>query len=150
MSELSIAEIITRPGTYVLAVVIFIVTEFIRRVVFVIKPTWKKQAPPAKPYATRMAMIWHTLILYAIPVLLGGLSGLIVTSDFVFGEVQADGRVLLGILIGFLSGYLVKVVKKVIAAKTGVDFEKLSPASATPAGGAPQGDGGDATEPEEG
>jgi len=150
MGELSIAEIVTRPGTYVLAFVIFFLTEMIRRCVFIGRPKWRRQAPPKKPYASQMAMLWHTVILYAIPVVLGGVAGWKITSEFVFGTLATDARILLGCLVGFLAGYLVKVVKKVIAARTGVDFEKLSPASATPAGGDPKGDAGDAAKAEPG
>ena len=126
MDQLSIAEIATRSGTYVLAVAIFFVTELIRRIVEGAVPSLKKQAHPNKPgltYLNHWAVWWNGVVLYAVPVLLGCIAGWKLTADFLFGSLEVDARVMMGGAIGTCAGYLVKVAKKAIAQKTGVSFD---------------------------
>jgi hypothetical protein len=128
--ELSIVEILTRPGTYVLAGCIFILTGLIKRVVQLIWPSLKQQAHENEAkvaYATTMATWWNKVILYAIPVAFGGGSSFL-PSDFFFGQLPTDARVMTGCLVGFFSGYLVKVAKQLLAKKTGVAFNSEPPA----------------------
>lgn len=125
MEALSIVDLFTRPGTYILAGCIFLVTQFIKTVVQAIWPWFKKKAHENSPeitYVTPMAMWWNKVILRAVPVLLGGTSALL-KADFFFGQLPLDARIMTGGLVGGLAGYLVAVGKRLLEKKTGVKFD---------------------------
>lgn len=121
---------VLRAGTFAVGVAVFVVTWFVRKVVETVWPTLKKNADEnAKEftYATPMARWWNTIILYAIPVTLGALAGLI-PSDFLFGDVKdLGGRILFGAGVGWFASFLYKILRKVILKKTGVDIQPGEP-----------------------
>jgi mannose/fructose/N-acetylgalactosamine-specific phosphotransferase system component IIC len=120
-----------RPGTFAVAVAVVVVTFFLRRIVETLWPTLKKQAPETAPevtYLSNVAMWWNTVVLYAVPVLLGVLIGLI-NSDFLHGDIKdVGGRILFQAGVGWFAGFLYKILRKIILKKTGVDIQP-SPAS---------------------
>ena len=68
MQDLDIVGLLTRPGTYVLGVFIWIVTFLMRRFIETINPQLKKQADANSPkvtYLTTGARWWNEVILYA-------------------------------------------------------------------------------------
>jgi hypothetical protein len=140
MQDLDIIGLLTRPGTYVLGLAIYIVTFFIRRIVEGIQPKWKKQADAnaAKTtYLTTWSRWWNEVILYAIPVYFGGASGLLKSDFFFAGIGDKGGRIIFGVAVGYLSSFLYKCLQKVIKQKLGLDIVPDVDAKDgdTPAGG---------------
>lgn len=120
---------ILRPGTFAVAVAVVVLTFFIRRIVETAHPIWKKgvnENAPGATYLTRMAMWWNTVILYAIPVLLGA-STAFMNSEFLHGGISDfGGRLLFQGGVGWFASFLYKVLRKVILNKTGVDIKPSS------------------------
>jgi len=77
---------ILRPGTFAIAVAVFIATFFTRRVVEILRPTWKNSKGTA-PYTGKMQMWWNSVIIYAVPVVFGMLFSLS-KSVWLFGEID--------------------------------------------------------------
>lgn len=106
-------------GTMIFAVSIVIVTFFIRRIVETAWPSLRKKADENAPtitYSSWAARWYQTVVLYAIPVVAGGLIGLIKIPYFFPESVQTSGgRLFFGGVVGWLSGTLYKVAKKALA-----------------------------------
>jgi hypothetical protein len=124
-------------GTMVFAVSIVIVTFFVRRIVETAWPVLRKQADendPAITYSSSAARWYQTVVLYAIPVVAGGLIGLIKIPYFFPETVQtAGGRLFFGGVVGWFSSAVYKVVKRMLA-KRGVDLPggSLAPSPVPP------------------
>lgn len=116
-------------GTLVLACAVFILTFFVRRIVETAVPSVKKQADEnakAVTYKTTFARWWNSVILYAIPVVIGSLIGLVNISFIFTGDIKTiSGRMIFGGVVGWFSSFLYKVVRKMIIKKTGVDGSDL-------------------------
>src|SRR3954467_15430357 len=108
-------------GTMIFAVSIVIATFFIRRVVETQWPALRKKADensPAVTYSTAFARWYQTVILYAIPVVVGGLLGLLKITYFFPTSIEtAAGRIFYGGVVGWFSSAIYKVVKKALASK---------------------------------
>lgn len=108
-------------GSMIFAVSIVIVTFFIRRVVETQWPDLRKQADEnaiATTYLNNFARWYQTVILYAIPVVVGGLLGLLKITYFFPESIQtAGGRLFFGGVVGWFSSAIYKVVKKMLASK---------------------------------
>lgn len=117
---------VLRPGTFAVAVAVVVFTFFIRRVVETVRPELKKQADAnAKEitYLTPLARWWNTVILYAIPVVLGAGTALI-GSDFIHGDIKdVGGRLLFQGGVGWFASFMYKILRKLILQKTGVDIQ---------------------------
>jgi len=117
---------VLRPGTFAVGVAVVILTFFIRRIVETVWPVLKKQAggnEPGPTYLTRFSMWWNTVILYAIPVVLGA-SAAFIHSDFLHGDIKDfGGRLLFQAGVGWFSSFMYKVLRKVILNRTGVDAQ---------------------------
>lgn len=145
MNDIDIIALLTRSGTYVLAMAVFILTWFARVLVENTWPTLKKQADAnarAATYLTKGSRWWNEVVLYIIPVFIGGLFGLFLKSEFFFGDIkEVSTRVTLGGVVGWLASFLYKILRKAIKQKTGVDILPESPSS-DPVIDAPPGPGG--------
>lgn len=112
-------------GTMIFAVSIVIATFFIRRVVETQWPSLRKKADENAPivtYSTTFARWYQTVILYAIPVVVGALLGLLKITYFFPESVQTPGgRLFYGGVVGWFSSAIYKVVKKALASR-GVDL----------------------------
>lgn len=112
-------------GTAIFAISIVIVTFFIRRIVETQWPVLRKKADENAPtitYSTAFARWYQTVILYAIPVVIGGLLGLLkITYFFPDTVATTGGRLFYGGVVGWFSSAIYKVVKKVLASK-GIDL----------------------------
>lgn len=116
-------------GTAVLALSVVIFTFFIRRIVETAWPSVKKKADENQPgitYETTMARWWNSVILYAIPVAVGGLIGLL-NVPFLF-SVEGVGssmssRVFFGGATGWMSSYIYKVIRMTLKQRTGIDIQ---------------------------
>jgi len=121
---------VLRSGTFVVAVAVVVITFFVRRVVETLRPELKKQADENDPkitYKTKLAMWWNTVILYAIPVLLGACTALF-NSDFLHGDIKdLGGRLLFQGGVGWFAGFLYKILRKMIVQRTGVDIQPSDP-----------------------
>lgn len=123
VQDLDILALLTRPGTYVLAVIIFVVVFFIRRVVENIWPWLKKQHDENSPkitYLNARARWWNTVILAAMPVAFGALSSL-TKSDFFFDGIgDKGGRIAFGGCVGWFAGFLYQGLKSLVKQKMGL------------------------------
>lgn len=114
-------------GTGVLAVTVYIITFFIRRIVETAKPDIKKQADendPSPTYLTPMSRWWSKVILPAIPVLAGILLGTF-KVPYLFdapGLEASSSYMFFGGVVGWFSTMLYKGVRLAIKVKTGVDI----------------------------
>jgi len=117
---------ILRPGTFAVAVAVVILTFFLRRIIETVWPVLQKGSEPNEKgltYLTPMAMWWNTVILYAIPVLLGA-GAACINSDFLHGDIKDfGGRLLFQAGVGWFASFMYKVLRKVILKKTGVDIQ---------------------------
>lgn len=124
METVSITEFITSMGTYVLGLGVFIATFFLRRVVEMLLPSWKKRADANDPkltYLTEGSRWWNEVLLYAIPVLLGCAAGFL-KSDFLFpGLNDLGAKILFGGAVGWFSSFLYKALRKALKEKVGID-----------------------------
>jgi len=114
-------------GTAVLALSIVIVTFFVRRIVETAVPTAKKQNDENHPgitYMTTFARWWNSVILYAIPVVVGGAIGW-AHVPYLFSVEGLDtvsSRIFFGGVVGWLSSFFYKVIRMTLKKKTGVDI----------------------------
>lgn len=126
-------------GTMILAVSIVIATFFVRRVLETGWPILRKQADendPALTYSSSVARWYQTVVLYAIPVVVGGLIGLTSVPYFFPETVQTmGGRVFFGGVVGWFSSAVYKVVKRSLA-KRGIELPgaSIAPTPPPPAG----------------
>lgn len=138
VQDLDIIALLTRPGTYVLAIGIFVLTFFIRRIVETAWPKLKKQHDENSPnvtYLTQTARWWNTVILAALPVVFGIVAGLLVKSDFFFDGIgDKGGRLAFGGGAGWFSGTLYKLLKKIFKQKFGLEVSGDSDAPPPPSG----------------
>lgn len=119
---MDILDLLTRSGTYVLAVSVFVLTFFTRKVVEMVWPSLKKQADAnslSPSYLTELSRWWNEVILYALPVLFGALSALS-TSEFLFEGIDGGAKLLYGCGVGWFSSFFYKALKKAVANKAGV------------------------------
>ena len=123
-------------GTGLLAVTIYIVTFFVRRIVETAKPDLKKAADENDPnptYKSGMARWWSKVILPAVPVVTGALLGAFHTP-YLFdapGLEKTSDAMIFGAVVGWFSTMIYKGVRLVIKKNTGVDInpnESVPPA----------------------
>lgn len=120
---MDILALMTRSGTYVLAIAVFVLTFFTRKVVELVWPSLKKQSDANSlniTYLTTMSRWWNEVILYALPVVYGALSA-VLRSVFIFDGIDGGAKVMYGCGVGWFSGFLYKALKKVVASKVGLD-----------------------------
>lgn len=120
---MDILDLLTRSGTYVLAVGVFVLTFFTRKVVELVWPTLKKRADANSPeisYLTPLSRWWNEVILYLLPVLFGCFTA-IFNSDFLFEGIDGGAKLMYGACVGWFSGFLYKALKKAIASKVNVE-----------------------------
>lgn len=116
-------------GTAVLALSVVIITFFVRRTIETAMPWVKKQADENSPkitYATGFARWWNQVILYAIPVLIGGGLGLFDVPYLFSVEgvgVTPGSRMFFGGCVGWMSSYIYKIIRLTLKKKTGVDIQ---------------------------
>lgn len=116
---MDILDLLLRPGTYVLGIVIYVVTRLTRKGVELKWPSLKKQADANDPqlsYLTPMSRWWNEVILYAAPVVLGGLASL-VPSQFLFEGIDGAAKSMYGMGVGWFSGMLYKALKKAVLSR---------------------------------
>ncbi len=123
-----------RPGVLTIAMVAYISTMLLRRVVETALPGMKKLAGEmdhAKMYASKGAVWWNEVVLYALPVLIAGGLGL-VDSGFLHGPVETPGaRVMFSCGIGWFSGMIYKAIRKGLGGKLGATPSEPPPPSST-------------------
>lgn len=132
IEHIDILSLLTRSGTYILAVAVFVSTYFIRKIIEIIRPGWKKMADAndiGLTYLSTMARWWNEVILYAIPVVLGAMSSLF-GSALLFGGLDAQAGMMFGAGVGWFSSFLYKALKKAVSGRLGVD----APSSLPPEG----------------
>lgn len=120
---MDILDLLTRSGTYVLAVAIFVLTFFTRRVVEMIWPSLKKRADanvPEMTYLTTMSRWWNEVILYAVPVTYGALSSLVDSSFFFDGIDGGGAKLMFAAGVGWFSSFMYKALKKAISNRANV------------------------------
>jgi hypothetical protein len=140
---------LSRTGTYVLALIIVIITYFVKKIAVLGYPKLKpkkavagegKIITKAKTYDNKISMWWNEVGLQALPVVLGALFALS-GSEYLFGEaLTGEGsdigdRVVYGAIVGWFSTFLYTVVRKTLLKKTGVDISpsgSMAPAPAPP------------------
>jgi hypothetical protein len=109
-----------RPGVLTIAMVSYIATMLLRRVVETARPDLKKLAGEmdnAKMYGSRAAVWWNEVILYALPVLIAGTLGLL-PSDFLHGPIPStEARVMFSCGVGWFSGMIYKALRKGLGGK---------------------------------
>jgi hypothetical protein len=119
---MDILDLLTRSGTYVLAVIVYVATFFVRKGVEMVWPTLKKQADANSPeitYLTKLSRWWNEVILYALPVAFGALSS-VSGSEFLFEGIDGSGKFMYGAGVGWFSSFLYKALKKAISNRVNV------------------------------
>jgi len=119
---MDILDLLTRSGTYVLAIAVFVLTFFTRKIVELSWPRLKKQADANSPditYLTKGSRWWNEVILYAIPVLYGSCTS-VSSSNFLFEGIDGDAKFLYGGCVGWFSSFLYKALKKAITNKVNI------------------------------
>jgi hypothetical protein len=126
IQDLDIIGLLTRPGTYVLAMAIYISTFFIKRMVQTAMPWLAKQHDANSPkvtYLTSGARWWNEVILYMLPVVLGVLVGAFIHSEFFFDGIgDKGGRLGFGGGVGWFSGILYKILNKLMKQRAGLEL----------------------------
>jgi len=118
-------------GTVILACAVFIATFFVRRIVETAVPKLAKKADENEKgatYETAFARWWNQVILYAIPVVFGGLVG-IMNIPYVFGEeiTTMPGRCLYGAVVGWFASFFYKLLRKALVKHVGVEEPEAPP-----------------------
>lgn len=119
---MDILDLLTRPGTYVLGIAVYVLTFITRRVVEIVWPTLKKQADANSPdltYLTKLSRWWNEVVLYVIPVAFGGCSS-VSGSQFLFEGIDGSAKFMYGAGVGWFSSFLYKALKKAIANRVNV------------------------------
>jgi hypothetical protein len=108
--------------TLILGFTVFIVTFFIRRIVETAVPSCKGK--DGAPYKTKFGLWWNSVILYAIPVVLGSALAIwAFTAEVLQGDFKTiPGAGMWGAIVGWCSSFTYKFVRKFIKKKTGVDI----------------------------
>jgi hypothetical protein len=124
------------PGTLVVAMICVIGTFFVRQIVETAAPQLKKVSDEndltKATYNSALARWWNKVILYALPVLIGGGCGY-VPSEWLFPSIDTVGaRVMVGLVIGWFSTFVYKIIRRLIKQKTGVDIPSGPPPAASP------------------
>jgi hypothetical protein len=117
MSAMDILDLLTRPGTYVLGIAVYVLTFFTRRAVELVWPRLKKQSDANSPditYLTTQARWWNEVVLYAVPVVYGAGSSLS-ASAFLFEGIDGGAKFMYGAGVGWFSSFLYKALKRAIA-----------------------------------
>lgn len=130
VQDLDILALLTRPGTYVLAVAIFIGVFFIRRIVETTWPNLKKQHDENSPkvtYLTKTARWWNVVILPALPVALGALMALLPSTFFYNGIGDKGGKFAFSAGVGWFAGFLYQGLKRAVKQKMGLDITPGDP-----------------------
>lgn len=113
-------------GSLYLAVAVVIVTFFVRRIVETAIPSAKKKADENSPkvtYETKFARWWNQVILYAIPVVGGGLLAMAATAAH-WNLLSVDtlgGSAIYGAIVGWFSSFLYQVFRRTLKKETGID-----------------------------
>lgn len=118
------ADFLLQKGTLLLGVLVVIITFFIRLVAETAAPSLKKKADENSPeitYATPFARWWNSVILYALPVMIGGGLAMWKIAWFLPESASRSDGLLMGIVVGWFSSFMYKVVRKVLKARTGID-----------------------------
>jgi len=118
--------------TLILAFIVVIGTFFVRRIVETAVPSCKDIAKNGdSKYKTKFGLWWNSVILYAIPVILGAAVAIWAYKASVLpGEFKTTpGAAMWGAVVGWCSSFLYKVARKFLKKKTGVD---LTPGPADP------------------
>jgi len=115
-------EQLVRRETLILAFVIVIATFFVRRIVETAVPSCKGKKDGA--YKTKFGLWWNSVILYAIPVVLGiGVAIWAFSASVLPGDFKTTaGAGMWGAIVGWCSSFGYKVVRKFLKSKTGVDL----------------------------
>ncbi len=130
-------EQLFRRETIYLVFIVIIGTFFIRRIVETAMPSIKGHinGQLGETYKTKLGLWWNSVILYALPVVLGALIALIAFKEIVPDNISTrPGAAAWGAIIGWCSSFIYKVVRKFLKKKTGVD---LTPGPANPLDEAP-------------
>lgn len=118
-----------RPGVLTIAVSVYVLVLGIRKFVEMVWPTLRKTAgemAPAPMYASKAGMWWNEVVLHVLPVVIGGLFGLI-HSSFLQGPLDKWGdAVMFDCGIGWFSGTLYKGVMKALSSKLGINLDPAS------------------------
>lgn len=125
VQDLDILGLLTRPGTYVLALGIFIVTFFIRRFIESIWPRLKKQHDENSPkitYLSNTARWWNDVILPVTPVALGAISAIWQSTFFFDGIGDKGGRYAFGGAVGWFAATLYKGLRRAVKQKLGLEL----------------------------
>lgn len=132
-----ILDQVFRPGTFAVAVAVVIFTFFTRKIVERLVPATtvgKKEAKIAKDgsmlvardYGSAFGYWWNEVILHAIPVLAGGLFG-IMPSEFLHGAADTLGARLMWCAgVGWFSSFLYKLIAKALGQRAGVEVSTPS------------------------
>lgn len=111
-------------GTAAIAIVVVIGNFFIKRTVEIVWPNLKpvaKEMDPESMYRTKAALLWNQIGLYALPVIIGILIGLLAKGDFLFGDIQSrEDRVFYAACVGWFADFLYELFQKTLFTKTGV------------------------------
>lgn len=124
---MDILDLLTRSGTYILAVAVFVLTFFTRKLVELSWPTLKKQADANSPnvtYLTSGSRWWNEVILYAVPVVYGALTAFS-SSPTLYGGLDGSAKVMFGAGVGWFSSFLYKGLKRAIAGKLNLPNAKV-------------------------
>ncbi len=126
-------------GTVAIAVIVVMGNFFIKRTVEIIWPGLKpvaKEMDPEAMYRSKAALYWNTLGLYALPVLLGVLIGILFKEPFLFGDIQTgEERITYAAITGWFADFLYELFQKTLYNKTGVklpDPDERVPSIAPP------------------
>lgn len=116
---------------YIIAIIA--TTFFVRRIVETAVPSVTKKADEngkGSTYESGFARWWNQVILYLIPVVVGGLIVQIPLLTEI-GIQTFSGKFVYGMSLGWMSGLVYKVFRRAVANKFGVKIEENSPITPT-------------------
>jgi hypothetical protein len=114
-------------GTAIIAIVVVICGFFTKRTVEMIWPNLRPIANEMahKPmYKTKASLWWNQIGLYALPVVLGAMIGVVAKEEFLYGPdiKTTSGRVFYAACVGWFADFLYEVVQKALLKSTGVSL----------------------------